>query len=316
VQHQANRQQPLAAVPALVTAPHSNPKQHLQKPWRLELFFKTHQELQNQLPFLQGNGITRVNITNKSNDDQLLQTASFMQANIPSLDLCVHYSMKYNYCRSPAETLAKLQAFHSALQQVFLQADQGAAEGACKEQEQQQQQQCHILLVSGGGKKKAFDSVAALQQLAKQQQQHQRKLVSSAHTTAEQQSASKRQRTAAVAAPPHSSSSRGQPGFAVAFNPYLPDESAAAAEVLRLRAKLQTGLVGRVYLQVGCHPQLAVHGRHNDHWIHTADRNMQQPLGHSSAVAALSDTVTTLIPVLDIKFPHTYTLQHNAIIQV
>jgi ATP-dependent exoDNAse (exonuclease V) beta subunit len=236
-QQTTNHQQP--AAPALVPAPHTALQQHPQQQWRLELFFKSQQELQAQLPFLQSHGITRVNLTNKSNDDQLLQSASFLQANVPGLDLCVHYSLKYNYCRSPAATLAKLQEFHRELQQVFLQGQQEDAKGAIR---LQQQQQCHILLVSGGGKKKAFDTVAALQQLAQQQQ-----LVSSAP-----QPTSKRQRTSAPSpAPFNSSSSSRQPGFAVAFNPYLPDEAAAAEEVSRLKAKLQTGLVGRVYLQVG-----------------------------------------------------------------
>jgi hypothetical protein len=83
----------------------------------------------------------------------------------------------------------------------------------------------HVLLVSGGGKKKAFDSVAALQALQQQQAQAQA-------------------RGSAPRPPP-------LPPLAVAFNPYLPDAAAAAAERARLRAKLQTGLVSAVYLQMG-----------------------------------------------------------------
>jgi hypothetical protein len=39
--------------------------------------------------------------------------------------------------------------------------------------------------------------------------------------------------------------------LAVAFNPYLPVEADAVEERRRLRAKLETGLVDKVYLQVG-----------------------------------------------------------------
>jgi hypothetical protein len=237
------RQQLTAKAPA--AAPHTVVHHNQQQQWRLELFFKTQQDLHAQLPFLQRHGITRVNLTNKSNDDQLLQSAALLQANIAGLDLCVHYSLKYNYNRSPAATLSKLQTFHNELQQIFLQAEQEPAESSS--QVQQQQQRCHVLLISGGGKKKAFDTVTALQQLSQQQQ------VCTASPAAHQ-SASKRQRTAAPASNATSSSSSSSlPSFAVAFNPYLPDEAAAAQEVSRLRAKLQTGLVGRVYLQVGCH---------------------------------------------------------------
>ncbi|KAF6259167.1 hypothetical protein COO60DRAFT_1700999 [Scenedesmus sp. NREL 46B-D3] len=242
------RQHP--AAPAAV--PHTALLKDQPQQWRLELFFKSQQELQAQLPFLQSHGITRVNLTNKSNDDQLLQSASLLQANLPGLDLCVHYSLKYNYSRSPAATLAKLQGFHDNLQRMFTQERQGETQRSSQGQrQQQQQQQCHVLLVSGGGKKKVFDTVAALQQLAQQQQQQQL-----AAAAAAGQPASKRPRTAASSAAPAVANSSGnsssQPGhYAVAFNPYLPDQAAAAEEVTRLRAKLQTGLVDRVYVQMG-----------------------------------------------------------------
>jgi hypothetical protein len=244
-QQAPTRQQVTAQAPA--AAPHTAAHHNQQQQWRLELFFKTQQDLQAQIPFLQRHGITRVNLTNKSNDDQLLQSASLLQANIAGLDLCVHYSLKYNYNRSPAATLDKLQAFHHELQHMFPQLEQEPA-GSSSQVKLHQQQQCHVLLVSGGGKKKAFDTVAALQQLSQQQKQQQ---LCTASTVAHQ-SASKRQRTAARASNTSStsSSSSSLPSFAVAFNPYLPDEAAAAQEVSRLRAKLQTGLVSRVYLQV------------------------------------------------------------------
>jgi hypothetical protein len=146
---------------------------------------------------------------------------------------------------------------------------------------------CHILLVSGGGKKKAFNTVTALQQLAASKRQ---KLLSSqavgSHNSLEQlqqertsssvtggsagqplsapgclleqvTKASSRKRSAAagpdMASNLSGSSSCGDqqlPSLAVAFNPYLPDEGDEQVERSRLREKLATGLVDRIYLQV------------------------------------------------------------------
>jgi len=64
--------------------------------WRLELFYKSREELRSQLPFLQRHGITRINLTNKSEDDDLLSSVRILQAAFPGLDVCVHYSIKYN----------------------------------------------------------------------------------------------------------------------------------------------------------------------------------------------------------------------------
>jgi hypothetical protein len=175
----------------------------------------------------------QLNITNKAADDDLLATLAALQpqqgllpphtapagaaagtgsapaqtaaiqpgAGTNSLDVCLHYSLKYNTTRTAEGSLAKLLEFCEQLNSSL------PAAPAVR---------VHVLLVSGGGKKKRFDSLAALQAL-QQQQQGEALLL---------------------------------PRLAVAFNPYLPDAAAAAEEQARLQAKLATGLVDAVYLQV------------------------------------------------------------------
>jgi hypothetical protein len=87
-----------AAMSSATTAARSSRHQN----WRLELFFKSQEELQRQLPFLQRHGICRVNLTNKTDKDDLLSSVKLLQTAIPDLDVCVHYSIKYNYDRSAA----------------------------------------------------------------------------------------------------------------------------------------------------------------------------------------------------------------------
>ena len=67
--------------------------------WRLELFFKSPQELQRQVPFLRSHGTNfqGVNLTNKSKDDDLLSSVRLLKREIPDLDVCVHYSLRHNY---------------------------------------------------------------------------------------------------------------------------------------------------------------------------------------------------------------------------
>eukprot|EP00775_Hariotina_reticulata_P012875 gene12875-13001_t len=170
--HLLQRPAAATALPAITTAARSTQNYN----WRLELFFKSHEELQRQLPFLQKHGIRKVNLTNKIDKDDLLASVKLLQAAIPDLDVCVHYSIKYNYDRTPSGHLEK---------------------GA---------------------------------------------------------SARSRKRPAASGVRPNTSvgSSGSQlPSLAVAFNPYLPDERDAQVERTRLREKLATGLVDRIYLQMG-----------------------------------------------------------------
>lgn len=211
-------------------------------------------------------GLLSLNITNKTADDDLLgvltqlcngltphphnmqqqQAASPAPATSGSaaaqLDVCLHYSLKYNYEKTPERSLARLLTFCQDLQTLLAQQQQlqqvvqaqgsldfSSASGSSGSSQPGSavtpHVDLHVLLVSGGGKKKKFDSVAALHGL----QQHIQQQDGSAGKTC-------------------------LPSLAVAFNPYLPDPAAAAEERKRLKAKLHSGLVDRVYLQVGSAP--------------------------------------------------------------
>jgi len=173
-------------------------------------------------------------------EQQQLSSTHSLSSSATALDICLHYSLKYNYEKTPERSLARLLNFCKALheQQMCRRQSQDKPSGSNPAQSSSTSSgstqpaadslgaaAVHVLLVSGGGKKKRFDTVAALQALQKHQQQQQ-----------QQQ---------------EPGSALVLPSLAVAFNPYLPDEAAAAEERRRLRAKLQTGLVGKVYLQVG-----------------------------------------------------------------
>jgi hypothetical protein len=209
-------------------------------------------------------GLLSLNITNKTADDDLLgvltqlcegltphphmqqqQAAATVAAGsvnaTAQLDICLHYSLKYNYDKTPERSLARLLDFCQGLQTLLAQQQQqsqqtvhaqgssgvssalgsSGSSGSIQPGSAATPVDVHVLLVSGGGKKKKFDSVAALQGL----QQHIQQQVGSAG------------RACLFL-------------LAVAFNPYLPDPTAAAEERKRLKAKLQSGLVDRVYLQV------------------------------------------------------------------
>jgi hypothetical protein len=119
--------------------------------WRLELFFKSPSDLRlNTLPFLRAHHhlFRGVNITNKSKDDDLLESVSILQQELPNLDVCVHYSIKFNYFRSPAVTQTRLTAFLESL-----------------ETRNNRESTCSVLLVSGSGKRKGLDSLSALENL-------------------------------------------------------------------------------------------------------------------------------------------------------
>ena len=120
--------------------------------WRLELFFKSSSELRLQtLPFLKAHQHTfrGVNLTNKSKDDDLLESVSILRQELPNLDICVHYSLKYNYHRSPPQTLTRLTTFLETLE-----AQKVGVENSTS-----------VLLISGSGKRKGLDSLSALEKL-------------------------------------------------------------------------------------------------------------------------------------------------------
>ncbi len=70
--------------------------------------------------------------------DRLLEAVHALKQELPSLEVCVHYSLKWNYERSVDASFARLEALARELSLV-----PGAS----------------LLLVSGGGKKKPLDSL-------------------------------------------------------------------------------------------------------------------------------------------------------------
>jgi len=92
-----------------------------------------------------------VNLTNKSKEDNLLESVSILRQECPNLDICVHYSIKYNYLRSPPQSLARLTTFLEALEAY---------------NQEEKSTQCSVLLVSGSGKRKGLDTLSALEKLS------------------------------------------------------------------------------------------------------------------------------------------------------
>ena len=71
--------------------------------------------------------------------DFLLDSTSAIHDAIPKADICVHYSLKYNYHGGVSQSFQLLQQFLRALEQ--------------------REANCTVLLLSGGGKKKKLDTV-------------------------------------------------------------------------------------------------------------------------------------------------------------
>lgn len=118
--------------------------------WRLELFFKSAEELKTKtIPFLQAQQFSRLNLTNKTKNDNLIQSTELIAQALPHADMCIHYSLKWNYNGGQEQAFQQLQDFLQALGQQ-----------KCK---------ASVLLVSGGGKKKKLDTVQALSMLKGEQ---------------------------------------------------------------------------------------------------------------------------------------------------
>jgi hypothetical protein len=169
-----------------------------QEKWRLELFYSSEHELVQAASFISTHGIKHVNLTNKNDRDTLVADVAVLKQHVPDIDVCAHFSIKYNYHRDPDVCLQRIRSFLDGVNAELPEAS-------------------HVLLVSGGGKKRRFDTVTALEALQSR------------------------------------GSSHADPALnlAIAYNPYLPDPAARKEELSRLQRKLATGLVSRVYLQMG-----------------------------------------------------------------
>jgi hypothetical protein len=250
--------------------------------WRLELFYKSAADLQAQVAVLRKYNVRRVNITNKSDQDQLLDNVSTLQAQLPDIDVCVHYSIKYNYQRSVTASLQRLQQFCADFQRQL-----GAHPTSSG----------HVLLVSGGGKKRALETVSALQQLSDGTGKPAPGVSALGRSRGRQLSLGDL-RSSQPLPPPgqqqQQQQQRQQEGFKqpgqlpdlyVAFNPYLPDPQQHAAELARLEPKLATGRVAGVYLQMGTDLTRLTSGLQHLHHL-LEQQQQQRPQQHSSSQEA------------------------------
>jgi hypothetical protein len=120
-------------------------------PWRLELFFKTVDDLRAQIPFLKSchqGYFEGVNITNKSKNDDLVRSLKVLRQEMPTLNVCLHISLKHQPAprgKDPFEH--RIIPLMNALNSDELHG-------------------CSVLLVNGSGPKRKLDTIATLKRLS------------------------------------------------------------------------------------------------------------------------------------------------------
>lgn len=83
----------------------------------------------------------------QTKDDQLVASAQTILKEVPEADICLHYSIKWNYNGDHSKALKSLTHFLTELDKL------GSKHRGSK---------LSVLLVSGGGKKKKLDTVKVL----------------------------------------------------------------------------------------------------------------------------------------------------------
>ena len=80
---------------------------------RVELFFKGSSQLDETIELLQATGVRAVNLPNKGslNGADLLTAIDRLAQVAPEIDVVPHFSLAYQYARSPDPTFTKLVAF-------------------------------------------------------------------------------------------------------------------------------------------------------------------------------------------------------------
>lgn len=194
----------------------------LSEKGRVELFFKSPSELRDRVRFLRSSGVSSFNLVNKDKKDDVEAWVDTIREVCPEADVCAHYSLKHN------KVPRKGNDEHGELLLKSLEGT-GADE---------------VLLVSGGGKKKAWNTVAALRALQKAADGGGRT------SSVGENNNNKNQNTAGVAFPK----------IAVAYNPYFPSRDDLDRENQRLKEKLATGCVSKIYLQFGTDPEALKNG--------------------------------------------------------
>ena len=163
---------------------------------RIEISFKSFDELRKTLSFYQRNNLYKINIPCKNSlkKDFLLKSIEIAKDEFPNIDIVPHFSIFHEFKRNRNNTQVSFIKFMHAVKYY-----------GCKE----------VLLVSGSQKRSTLDSITALNMINE-----------------------------------NSLFLNQAISIGVAFNPYLPrylfDE-----EILRLKKKLQSGLVTSIWIQFG-----------------------------------------------------------------
>jgi hypothetical protein len=125
----------------------TNSNNIMSKNVRIELFFKTNQELKERVSWLQKqHGVTAFNLVNKHADDPLHEWVDIIREQCKAkVDISVHYSLKFQKVKrkTPVEHYVKFQSFL------------------------QNHRATEVLLVSGSIKSDVWNSAVALQKLTK-----------------------------------------------------------------------------------------------------------------------------------------------------
>ena len=110
---------------------------------RIEISFKSFDELRKILSFYQRNSLYKINIPCKSNlkKDFLLESIKISKEEFPAIDIIPHFSILHEFKRNSINTQESLKNFLQAAKYL-----------GCKQ----------VLLVSGSRKRLTLDSVKAL----------------------------------------------------------------------------------------------------------------------------------------------------------
>ena len=110
---------------------------------RIEISFKSFNELRKILSFYQRNNLYKINIPCKNNlkKDFLLESIKITKDEFPNIDIIPHFSILHEFKRNMINTQDSLVNFMEAVKYY-----------GCK----------HVLLVSGSQKRASIDSVSAL----------------------------------------------------------------------------------------------------------------------------------------------------------
>ena len=113
---------------------------------RIEISFKSFDELRNTLSFYQRNNLYKINVPCKNTlkKDFLLKSIEIAKDEFPNIDIIPHFSILHEFKRNMINTQDSLVNFMEAVKYY-----------GCK----------HVLLVSGSQKRVSIDSVSALSML-------------------------------------------------------------------------------------------------------------------------------------------------------